>query len=175
MTCSFNISLKLQAGFLEFLSVERSPERYLLITLIGTIVTEAKRLQKIVHIIECNIKFSLKTWERWTWKHYWRRSSKAYVPIISRFKCIKKRPGTWEVCALLCPSLGSSYMFELSSLTLHPSFLFFFICCFLSSLISAPFFREKKKRAMVLQSCMLLVGGCFPRLIVTVEKEMTTF
>lgn len=60
MTCSFNISLKLQAEFLEHLTMEPSPERYLLITLIATIVTEAKILQKIVNIIECKIEFSLK-------------------------------------------------------------------------------------------------------------------
>lgn len=41
--------------------MEPSPERYLLITLIATIVTEAKVLQKIVHTIESKIEFSLKT------------------------------------------------------------------------------------------------------------------
>lgn len=146
MTCSFNISLKLQAGFLEFLSVEPSPERYLLITLIGTIVTEAKRLQKIVHIIECNIKFSLKTWEWWTWKHYWRRSSKAYVPIISRFKCIKKRPGTWELCALLCVHLWGPYTClssHLSHFTLPFSFFSFVVSYHHSSVL---LFLGKRKK-----------------------------
>lgn len=71
------------------------------------------------------------------------------------------------VCSALCLSLGSLDLSEISSLKIHPSF--FFITCL------HYFFREKKKRAVVLQSCILFVGGCFPRLLVTVEEEMTTF
>lgn len=67
------------------------------------------------------------------------------------------------MCSTVCPSLGSLYMFELSSLTLHPSFFFFFICCFLSSLVSAPFFREKKKRAMVLRRLHVVCRRLFPQ------------
>lgn len=54
---------------------------------------------------ECKIKFSLETWDWWTWQYYWERSSNAYVQIISGFKCIRKRPGIscmWVSAEQLC-------------------------------------------------------------------------
>lgn len=147
MTCSFNIFLKLQAGFLEHLTMEPSPERYLLITLIATIicwVTEAKMLQKIAHIIEYKMEFSLKTWEWWTWKCYWGRSSKAFVPKISIFKCIRKSQGHGR--SVLCSaSISHTSPFLFWFLNFFLNFLFL-ICCFLSSLVCALFFLGKRKK-----------------------------
>ena len=51
VTCSFNITLKLQAGFPEHLTMEPNPERYLYITLIVTIVTEDEMFQKTICIM----------------------------------------------------------------------------------------------------------------------------
>jgi len=59
MECDLQLQYNLEIeGVPKHLTMQPNPERYLYITFIATIVTEAEMLRKTILIQECKIKFS---------------------------------------------------------------------------------------------------------------------